>query len=76
MTEWGTVCVISAMVGFIIAIATPLLKLNTTLTKLNSLVEQLRHELNELTAGNREEHRAIWRKLNDHTVRLHDIDGK
>jgi hypothetical protein len=41
MTEWQVVLVIIALFGFITAVVTPIVKLNTNITKLTSAVERL-----------------------------------
>jgi ABC-type bacteriocin/lantibiotic exporter with double-glycine peptidase domain len=83
MTEWQVVLVIIALFGFITAVTTPIIKLNTSITKLTSAVQRLEEKLDESKEDNHEAHKRLWehnecqdKMLTDHDQRLHDLDGK
>lgn len=63
MTEWGVVLVLIAVVGLVITILTPAIKLNTSVTKLATLVESLNSKLAAMETSNSEAHRRIWGEL-------------
>lgn len=75
MTEWGVFLVITALVTFAIAIIAPIVRLNTTITKLTVTVESLSEKVKELTDDNKEAHKRLWAKMDDHEDRLdkHEI---
>lgn len=83
MQEWDIVTVIVVLVGLFISVGNPIIKLNTSLTKLNDAIRTLQREHEELDHNNTDAHRRIWqhneqqdRILEDHKIRLHDLDGK
>ena len=49
MSEWNVITVIVTLAGFIIAVVTPLVKLNNTITRINTTVEELEKDLETLT---------------------------
>lgn len=63
MTEWGVVLVLIAVVGLVITILTPAIKLNTSVTKLATLVDSLNSKLSAMESNNSEAHRRIWGEL-------------
>lgn len=77
MTQWEVYLVIVSLVGFAIAIGTPVIKLNTSITKLIERLNNLDDGLEELTIRNSKSHERIWQhsegqdeKLNDHEKRI------
>ena len=49
MTEWEVFGVIVALIGFVVAIGTPILKLNTSITKFIARISALDVNIDELT---------------------------
>lgn len=83
MDEWVIFKDFVVIVGLIITVTTPLLKLNTSITKLKTLLEIVVNKVETLDRNNTESHRRLWDKneeqdktLQNHEQRLHDLDGK
>lgn len=83
MTEWQVVLVIIALFGFITAVTTPIIKLNTSITQLTAAMQRLEEKLDENKEDNYEAHKRLWdhnddqdKMLSNHDQRLHDLDGK
>lgn len=72
MTQWDVVLVITALVGLGVAIVTPLIKLNTSITKLSTLLDGLTGDMRELTDKNTKSHQRIWDKLDEHEESVND----
>ena len=80
---WEIFLGIVALVGFIISLATPLMKLSKTMTELNVNMQNLNKAMNVLTANNTESHRRIWQhneeqdeKIENHEKRITKIETK
>ena len=80
---WEIFLGIVALVGFIISVATPLMKLSKTMTELNINMQNLNQAMNVLTANNTESHRRIWQhneeqdeKIENHEKRITKIETK
>ena len=80
---WEIFLGIVALVGFIISVATPLMKLSKTMTELNINMQNLNKAMNVLTANNTESHRRIWQhneeqdeKIENHEKRITKIETK
>lgn len=83
MDEWVIFKDVVVIVGLIITVTTPLLKLNTSITELKTLLESVVKKVEMLDSNNTESHRRLWahnteqdKTLQDHEQRLHDLDGK
>jgi hypothetical protein len=83
MTEWEVVGVIVALVAFLTAVVTPMLKLNTSIVKLTSAVAVLQENIKELTSNNSAGHNKLWehnheqdRQLADHETRITVIEAR
>ena len=83
MTEWEAFGVIVTLVGFGIAVGTPILKLNTSITKLITRISALDGNIDELTERNRKSHERIWEhndkqdeKISDHETRITILEKK
>lgn len=63
MTEWGVVCVIIALFGFVVAIVKPIITLNTTITELTQIVRRLQSDVEEFTTRNSSAHARIFDRL-------------
>lgn len=81
--EWDIVLVIVTLVGLFVTVGAPIIKLNTTIAKMNTTLAILeeRHEKDE--QKNQAAHVRLWEHndaqdamLNEHRLRLHDLDGK
>lgn len=77
MTEWGVVGVIIAMVGLIISVATPMIKLNSTLTKLITQMDNFSNGLaafqvryKEQLASQKEINETHQKELDNHEHRI------
>ena len=80
---WEIFLGIVALVGFVISLATPLMKLSKTMTELNVNMQNLNKAMNVLTANNTESHRRIWQhneeqdeKIENHEKRITKIETK
>ena len=78
---WEIFLGIVALVGFITAVMTPIIKLNTSITKLNSALELLQISMNRIESDNTEGHRRIWNHnesqdniIKNHEKRITDIE--
>lgn len=83
MNEWLNFKDIVAIVGLIITVTTPLLKLNTSITELKTLLESVVKKVETIDSNNTNSHRRLWEHnteqdqvLQNHERRLHDLDGK
>lgn len=81
MDKWEVFLVISALVGFLIAVVGPILKLNTTITKLIVTMENFETRFDKMDDSNSKSHGRIWNELekhdevlSDHETRLHDLE--
>ena len=57
---WEIFLGIVALIGFIITVMTPIIKLNTSITKVNIALESLQASMNKIDNDNTESHRRIW----------------
>ena len=64
--SWEIVAGIIALVGFVGTIATWSGKLSRTLASLETTLNALRDTLEELKENNRESHKDIYNRLDDH----------
>lgn len=55
MTEWGVVAVIIALVGLIVTVSTPVVKLTSTISKLIEKVDMLISSLGEVKSEHRQD---------------------
>lgn len=83
MEQWGVFGVIAALVTFGVAVGTPLMKLNSSITKLNALVEFMQKQLDKFSCDNEKEHNTIWDEvekhdgaINDHETRITVLERK
>lgn len=83
MNEWAVVTVIIALVGLFFTIGKPIINLNTNITILNENVKQQNERLNKFERDSGKEHAELWEHedeqdkiLEEHKMRLHDLDGK
>ena len=83
MSEWGVVTVVIALVGLFFTVGKPIINLNTNITILNENVKQQNERLNKFEQESCKEHDELWEHeneqdkiLEEHKMRLHDLDGK
>lgn len=83
MNEWEVYLVIVSLVGFALAVGTPIVKLNTSITRLIDRLNNLDEGLDELTARNSRSHERLWKhnekqdgQLVDHEKRIIKLEGK
>ena len=80
---WEIFLGIVALVGFLITVISPLMKLSKTMTELNVNMQNLNQAMNTLTSNNTESHRRIWEhneeqdsKIENHEKRITKIETK
>lgn len=61
--EWTVVLVLIALVGLIVSVLTPAIRLNTSVTRLAALVDSLDAKLGSMESSNIQAHRRIWTEL-------------
>lgn len=78
---WEIFLGIVALVGFIISVTTPLMKLNTSITKLNNSVDVLKSAIDRIDADNEESHKKIWEHndeqdeiIAEHSKKINNIE--
>lgn len=76
MTEWGVVTVLIAIVGLIITVVTPLLKLNGSIVQLTTVVDSLKQQLSTMETNNSNSHDRIWSELDEHQQEINDHDRR
>lgn len=73
---WEIVVGIITLVGFVVSIATLASKLSRTLASLEAALKTLCDTLEELKKNNKESHKDIYHKLDDHECKIIRIMGK
>lgn len=76
MAEWDVVGVIVALVGFVAAIAGPMIKLNGSITRLTVAVEGFKNSLDKLDSENRASHKEFYSRLDGHDRTLAGHDAR
>lgn len=83
MTDWDIVKDIVVLIGLIVTVTTPLLKLNTNITQLKALLDSVVKQVQDNDRSNSASHKRLWEHneeqdetLQRHEQRLHDLDGK
>lgn len=74
MEYWDIFLVVVAIVGFLATVIPFFSKLNNTLGELNATVKQLRESLNKIDSNNRDTHKEIFEKLDDHEKRISHLE--
>ncbi len=64
--EWTVVVVLIALVGLVVSVLTPAIRLNTSVTKLSTLVDSLNAKLSTMESNNTDTHRRIWKELDEY----------
>lgn len=68
---WEIVLGIIALVGFFITCATPMIKLNTSITRLNETIGTIRDIVERNDADNKQSHARIYNRLDAHEDAIH-----
>ena len=76
MTEWTVVGVLAALVGLVMSVAKPMLSLNASITRLTTLLNSLRDELQQISDRNARGHDRIWKKLEEQTEEMGQIEHR
>ena len=83
MTDWDIVKDIVVLIGLLVTVTTPLLKLNTSITQLKALLDSVVKQVQDNDRSNSASHKRLWEHneeqdetLQRHEQRLHDLDGK
>lgn len=83
MTDWDIVKDIVVLIGLIVTVTTPLLKLNTSITQLKALLDSVVKQVQDNDRSNSASHKRLWEHIEEqdetlqrHEQRLHDLDGK
>lgn len=81
MTDWDIVKDVVVLVGLIVTVTGPLLKLNTNITQLRSLIENVVKRVEANEHDNTDSHRRLWKHndeqdelLQKHEIRIHDLE--
>jgi hypothetical protein len=72
--NWQVLLAIIVLIAFVAAIAKPLLALNKTLVTLDISVNGLREDFKTMKSDNKESHKEIYNKLDDHEGRITFIE--
>lgn len=68
---WEIVLGIIALVGFFITCATPMIKLNTSITRLNETIGTIKDIVERNDAENKQSHSRIYDRLDAHEDAIH-----
>lgn len=81
LQRWDIVVVIASLIALFIAVATPLIKLNTTITKLNGAIDSLGEKVTDINCENKEAHDDLYglgrehgKAIADHETRIRIIE--
>ena len=71
---WEMLSALIVIVGTLISLGTVLAKLIRVLTRLDDTVKQLRADLDRQREENRESHKRIYDRLDDHEQRIVELE--
>lgn len=71
---WEILSALIVVVGTLISLGTVLAKLIRVLTRLDDTVKQLRADLDRQREDNRESHKRIYDRLDDHESRIVELE--
>lgn len=71
---WEIMSALIVIVGTLVSLGTVLAKLIRVLTRLDDTVKQLRADLDRQREENRESHKRIYDKLDDHEHRIVELE--
>ncbi len=70
MTEWQVFVVIGVVVGFIVTVTTPIIKLTKAITILSENIKTLDERFSQSEAAQEKSKGYIWERLNEHSVQI------
>lgn len=73
---WEILSALIIIVGCLITLGGVLVKLVRTLTRLDDTMAQLRVDLNRQHDENKESHKRIYDRLDNHEQRICELEGK
>ena len=76
MTEWGVFIALITIIGFVVTVTTPLIKLNTTIIKNTDAVNSLNEKYDEINRSNSESHKLMWGKIDEHGEKIGEHEGR
>lgn len=83
MNEWGVLTALAAIVGLFFTVGKPIINLNTSITVLNESLKAEKERRAQFERESCKEHTELWEHegaqdkiIAEHTLRLHDLDGK
>ena len=76
MERWDIVVVIASLVALFIAVATPLIKLNTTITKLNGSIDSLGEKVTGINCENEKQHDHLLGEIRKHGEDIADHETR
>lgn len=71
---WEIMSALIVIVGTLVSLGTVLAKLIRVLTRLDDTVKQLRADLDRQREENRESHKRIYDRLDDHEQRIVELE--
>ena len=71
---WEMLSALIVIVGTLVSLGTVLAKLIRVLTRLDDTVKQLRADLDRQHVENRESHKRIYDRLDDHEQRIVELE--
>ena len=71
---WEILSALIVIVGTLVSLGTVLAKLIRVLTRLDDTVKQLRADLDRQREDNRESHKRIYDRLDDHESRIVELE--
>ena len=71
---WEILSALIVVVGTLVSLGTVLAKLIRVLTRLDDTVKQLRADLDRQREENRESHKRIYDRLDDHESRIVELE--
>lgn len=71
---WEMLSALIVIVGTLVSLGTVLAKLIRVLTRLDDTVKQLRADLDRQRVENRESHKHIYDRLDDHEQRIVELE--
>lgn len=81
MTDWDIVKDTVVLIGLIVTVTTPLLKLNTSITQLKALLDSVVKQVQDNDKSNSASHKRLWEHneeqdeiLQKHETRIHDLE--
>jgi uncharacterized membrane protein (DUF106 family) len=72
--SWQVVLALVVILGLIVTVVKPILKLNTTLTTLDLTIKSLQEQLKSFRGNNDKDHDEIFERLDEHEDTLIEHD--